>query len=505
MAQEVTSFYIREYRVDGASRLKKLEVEEAVYPFLGPSRTPDDVESARAALEKVYHDKGFQTVSVIVPHQDPRKGLIRLTVTESKIGRLRVNGAKFFRPSRIKHEAPSLAEGNVPDMKQLSKEIIALNRLPDRKVTPVLKAGIEPDTVDIDLNVEDKFPLHGSLELNNRYSANTTKTRLNGSLSYGNLFQLGHTIGSSFQIAPENLDDAQVYSGYYLARISDAASLMLQGTKQDSNVSTIGGAAVAGRGYVFGIRVLFDLPTKDKFYQNFNLGLDYKNLTENIVVNKKKKKDLIASPIEYYPLSASYGATWLENKAFTEFNASLNFHLRGIGSGQTDYANKRRDADGNYVFLRSDLTHIHDFKNTSQIFGKIQGQLASRPLVNGEQISGGGLETVRGYLEGTSLGDNGIFGSVEYRSPTLIGEASKTGSPENEWRFHTFADVGLLGIYKALPGQQERFGFASAGVGTRLKALNHLNGSIDLSVPFISQADTKAGDVRLTLRGWADF
>ncbi|MEI8038277.1 MAG: hypothetical protein WCJ14_07785, partial [Verrucomicrobiota bacterium] len=34
-AQEIASFYIREYRVEGAGRLQKLEVEQAVYPFLG--------------------------------------------------------------------------------------------------------------------------------------------------------------------------------------------------------------------------------------------------------------------------------------------------------------------------------------------------------------------------------------------------------------------------------------------------------------------------------------
>src|SRR6478609_8015452 len=168
-------FYIREYRVEGARRLKSLEVEEAVYPYLGPARTPGDVEQARVALEKVYHDKGFQTVSVVVPQQDPRRGVIRLEVVEGKVGRLRVNGARFFLPSKIKAEVPSLAEGSVPDMNRVSKEIVGLNRLADRRVTPVLRAGVEPGTVDIDLNVEDKLPLHGSLELNNRYSSNTSE------------------------------------------------------------------------------------------------------------------------------------------------------------------------------------------------------------------------------------------------------------------------------------------------------------------------------------------
>ncbi len=126
-AQEITSFYIREYRVEGARRLKNLEVEEAVYPFLGPARTPDDVEQARVALEKVYHAKGYQTVSVVVPQQDPRRGIIRLEVVESKVGRLRVNSALFFLPSVIKRDAPAMAEGKVPDMNRVGKEIVALN------------------------------------------------------------------------------------------------------------------------------------------------------------------------------------------------------------------------------------------------------------------------------------------------------------------------------------------------------------------------------------------
>src|SRR5829696_1792449 len=50
------AMYIREYRVLGSKHLPRIEVEEAVYPYLGPGRTFADVEQARAALEKAYHD-----------------------------------------------------------------------------------------------------------------------------------------------------------------------------------------------------------------------------------------------------------------------------------------------------------------------------------------------------------------------------------------------------------------------------------------------------------------
>src|SRR5688572_12121798 len=71
-AADAPAMYIREYRVLGTKQLPRIQVEEAVYPFLGPGRTFDDVEAARAALEKAYHDQGYKATQVIVPEQSGR-------------------------------------------------------------------------------------------------------------------------------------------------------------------------------------------------------------------------------------------------------------------------------------------------------------------------------------------------------------------------------------------------------------------------------------------------
>lgn len=500
-AQESSKFYIRQYKIEGGKRLSNLEAGAAVYPFLGPGRTPDDVEQARSALEKVYHDKGFQTVSVQIPEQDPRRGIIRLQVVEGKVARLRVSGAKWHLPSRVRKEVPSLAEGSVPNFKQVEKEIIAVNRLADRRVTPDLKPGADPGTVDIELKVADELPLHGSIELNNRYSADTSPLRINGSLSYANLFQLGHTLGLSAQVAPENTDDALVYSGYYLARVSDKASLMVNATKQDSDISTLGGAAVAGRGEILGLRAMIDMPGSEKFYQSFNIGIDYKNFDEDVVIGK----DVISSPIDYYPISANYSAGWVRDRHFTELNTSLNFHLRGMGDDEAAYGDKRYNASGSFIFLRADAAHTRDLKGGAQAFGKVQGQLSGGPLINSEQYAGGGLGTARGYLESTSLGDNGIFITTELRSPTLIGKGDTSPDPKDEWRFHAFYDGGITGIYDPLPGQKKLTGLSSIGVGSRLRVRGHYNASVDVAMPLIEQPNADDGDIRITFRGWADF
>ena len=498
------TLYIREFRVSGSRQLDGAEIGNVVYPYLGPLRTEEDVEKARAALEKAYHDKGYQTVSVEVPQQTGKKGIIYLKVVENKVGRLRVRDARYFLPSDIKKSVPSLAEGRVPNFNDVTREIIALNQLADRRVTPVLKPGVEPGTVDIDLNVKDTFPLHGSIELNNRYSPDTVPLRLNGSITYTNLWQLAHTAGFSFQVAPERPEDATIFSAFYIMPVPqvDGLSVMVMGTMQDSNVSTLGGAAVAGNGNILGIRAITRLPTRPGFYQSFSFGMDYKKFEEDVVVGDSA----ISTPIEYYPFVANYGATWTGKTGFTEFNGSFNFSARGLGSDVYEFDAKRYLADGAYIYFRGDLSRTQDLPGGFQLFGKVQGQGANAPLINSEQMAGGGLSTVRGYLESAALGDNGIFGSVELRTPSLIGKADPEGGEQAyEWRFYGFWDGGRLTLNEPLPEQQSSFKLSSWGVGSRLRLANHLHGSVDLALPLEPQGDVEEDDWMVTFRVWADF
>src|SRR5262249_39474639 len=159
-------FDILEYVVDGNSVLKIPDVEEAVYPFLGEQRTAADVDMAREELQRAYASRGFQTVQITIPEQAVDSGIIHLQVVENPSGRLRLAGSLSHSLADIRQTAPSLAEGKVPNTAEVQNDIVALNRQPDMKVTPRLKPGLAPGTVDVDLEVEDKFPAHATLETN---------------------------------------------------------------------------------------------------------------------------------------------------------------------------------------------------------------------------------------------------------------------------------------------------------------------------------------------------
>ncbi|HEX9242846.1 MAG TPA: POTRA domain-containing protein, partial [Anaeromyxobacter sp.] len=209
---------VTEYRLRGSTLLPAADAEEALAPYLGPGQTLESVEQARAAVEKAYSQAGWQAVTVAIRQQTVRDGVITLDVTETRIARLRVRGARWFSPSDVKALAPSVAEGTSPNFKSVVRDVFELNQLPDRRVMPMVRAGTAPGTMEVDLEVEDHLPLHGALELNDRTSAFTTPLRMNGALRYDNLFQLGHSLSFSFQTAPERPEDARVFAASYLAR-----------------------------------------------------------------------------------------------------------------------------------------------------------------------------------------------------------------------------------------------------------------------------------------------
>jgi POTRA domain, ShlB-type len=64
---------IAQYRVEGVHLLTEGEVGKAVHRFLGPDRTTDDVEKARAGPEKAYNAKGYQTIAVGTPLRQGRR------------------------------------------------------------------------------------------------------------------------------------------------------------------------------------------------------------------------------------------------------------------------------------------------------------------------------------------------------------------------------------------------------------------------------------------------
>jgi len=491
-------FDILEYVVDGNSALDVTAIEEAVYPFLGEQRTAGDVDMAREALEKAYQDKGYQTVQVVIPEQGIESGVIHLQVVENPVGRLRVVGSRFHSLEDIRQTAPSVAEGKVVNTNNIRADIVVLNRQPDLKVTPRLKAGAAPGTVDVDLEVEDKLPIHGSIEVNNQYNQNTEPLRVAGTVSYDNLWQEGHSVSLSYQVAPQRSSDGQVYSGTYLWPVDGTPlSVLAYGVKSDSDVAALAGTDVVGRGTIFGLRGIINLPGSENFYQTFTVGLDRKQLTQNVITAGTPSN----STVLYYPLSLAYAGTWQENDLITKAGGTINFAFPA-GSDSSKLDLQRFGALRNYIAAKVDVSRQQPLGGGYSVYGRLQGQYTNDPLLSSEQLSAGGTSTVRGYLEAERLGDYGAIGTIEFRTRSF----GKDIAPQiGDLHFLTFLDGGMLWLNQPLAGQRSSFRLASAGIGMRFSAFDTLNGAADIAVAAVDGAVTKMGATRVHFRLWSGF
>jgi hemolysin activation/secretion protein len=481
-------FAILEFVIDGNTVLPAPALEEAVYPFLGEDRVAGDVDRARDALERLYRERGYQTVQVSIPKQGVESKIIHLQVVENPVGRLRVVDSKYHTPSEIKQIAPSLAEGTVPNLTEVQRDIVALNQQADMKVTPRLKAGKAPGTVDVDLEVEDKLPLHGSIEINNQHNQQTSALRTAATISYDNLWQMGHSASFTYQVAPQNRNDAEVYSGSYLARIPHSDwSFLAYAVKSNSAVAALASTDVIGKGSIFGARAIVNLPGSDTFFQSLTIGIDRKDLSQNVITSGVPAD----APVLYYPMSVSYAPMWRDDdELITQANLSLNFALPGIGSDSRKFDVQRFDAQHQYFYAKALLTRTQPLLWGTQLFVRLEGQVANGALLSSEQESAGGAHNVRGYLEAERLGDNGLQASVELRSPLLDAYSY---SFLKDWRVAAFYDSAALWQNAPLPGEQDEFGLASAGIGTRFSMLDVLDGAVDLAFPIVDGASTRSG------------
>lgn len=480
-AQAALQFDILEFEIEGNTRLKATQVEAAVMPFMGEKRDMAAIEGARAALEKAYQNAGYLTVFVDVPEQRIDGGVVRLAVLEGRVDRLYVTGSRYFDQGRIRAIATELAEGTVPNFNVVQQQVAALSQTPERRVQPVLRPGREPGTVEAELKVTDKLPLGGSVEVNNAAAAGTEALRAAVNLHYDNLFQRDHSLSLTALTAPMRPSQSQVLVLNYLVPLGDGDSLSFSAVNSSSDIDSLGGTRVLGKGTTLGLRYGVNRVGSNAAH-GLSLGFDLKDLTEDV----QTSAGTLGSPLRYAPLQAAYNGSWWGEWGQQQLSASATFGLRPVwrqtrndcqladGSfGVADqFACKRRGADGGFTTLKLDWRGSTRVGPTEWAL-RVAGQIASQPLVSAEQFAVGGADSVRGYAESAASADYGVLASLELRSRNLAPALLKTFDganlpPFTELVVFGFGDVARVALIEPEPGQPHRSTLLGTGVGVRL-------------------------------------
>lgn len=483
-------FDVHEYRVLGNTVLSNRDIETVLYPLLGDHKTIADVETARAALEKAYHDRGFGTVFVDIPEQEIADQIVRLKVTEGRLNEVRIAGARYYSERKILAAVPAAAAGAVPNLPALQQQLSAVGvKTADRTVVPILKAGPVPGTVDLSLKVDDHLPLHGSIEFDNQNTPSTKPLRATVSLSYNNLFQDFDSLSAQYQVAPQEVSQVNVVAiNYAWGTGPGGLHPSVYFIDSNSDVPTVGTVGVLGKGQIAGARLAYFTDESPTAPQSITLGIDYKHFRQTISLASSSGVD---TPITYTNLSAAYAGSWTSDLFSGSLGSAANFGVRGTPNDPETFANKRFQGQANYFYIKLDGSLVAHLPAGFQLVFRGDGQFAAEPLITNEDFSITGADGVRGYLEAEVLADKGLKGSVQFESPMAKVHSFVLGD------MFVFYDAGRANIIDPLSGEPASTVVRSWGAGLNLLPSYWLNGVLTWADPLRTGPNTRRGDSRI--------
>jgi len=417
-------------------------------------------------IEGKYKEKGYFTTTVYVPEQEIKGGVIEIHIAEGKMGKLDVEGNKWFSADFISKFIHA-KKNEILNIKELARDILRLNKNPDLEVRAVLSQGKEPLSSDIALKVEGKVPWHLGLLQDNRGSRLTGKYRSMLYLRSSNVSGLGDSIFINSLYSGNSLGESLSYNlpiGTYGTKFGlDATYFKMKLGKEYKSYD------ITGTSQIYSPYFSWELALSEVFEAYTSLGMDIKS------IKKKMAGDTTANDQLRTPYFA-FNFSKIDSRGQTTFVPKFNFGTSGfLGASHRNHPTSSRAGTGGFFFkYEQSLNRMQKMPLESYLSIRTQLQLASHTLASSEQFQLGGMDSVRGYPEGDYLADAGGVVSFDWVFPMYgIPKSWKLPGENTPLRYQIepviFADVGGGKLKKALPGEKKDKLLAGIGGGLRMR------------------------------------
>ena len=478
---ETERFDIDRFNVEGNTLLAADELEELLKPFVGKGREYGDVQRALEALELRYRERGYSAVQVHVPEQE-LGGTVKLSVLESSIRRIRVQGGEFFDEANVRNALPGLREGGYPNAVAISENVQLANENPARQLDVVLKGTDEEGLVDVAVNVTDSNPQKFSLTLDNTGNNATGQHRIGLGYQHANLFNRDHVMSVNYATAVEKSSQVSIYSLSYrlpLYRLGDSIDVIVAKSDVDAGASeTVAGPlAFSGKGDIYGLRYNWLLRRQGEYSHRVVFGLDLKSFENTCtiggvaVIGGAPACGPAGVDVGIRPISATYSGQWAGLGSQTDFSLAYSQNWPGTSNGNAASISAARPspaggpgAPAAYRLYRLSGSHFMGFGEDWQFRAAASAQYTRDALISGEQFGIAGSTAVRGFSEREVARDTGFFTNFEIYTPNL---GAKVGLDGSSVRLLGFYDMGYA-TNNPLDGEnKQKSAISSTGLGLR--------------------------------------
>ncbi len=486
-----------------------------------------DIESFRQRLLKDLQDAGYVFATVSVYKHSLNLGFLKFRVHVGKKGEVTVVGNRWYTAKQILDSA-SWETGEKFNYRQLYTDLFDFNTKPDVRVNTKLMPKVDEygrRIIDVEMSIEDAFPLHGSLRLSNTGSTDDNDWRLRSTIQHLNLTRRNDILTFEWLTDPEELDQVNAFSGSYYLPLNDGRGLTLFGGYSTSEINDVAPELdIFGEGYYLGSQYSRVLKSTKKYNVDATVGWLYQFAQNRVSVSGQAVENEVTMSMPSLTIGYS-------EKEFDDYNGrnywsnTIQMSFAGkFGASETDEFAKYNGgtassgSDGDFIIDRFQFARFQKlFAGENEpgkwsLFFRLDAQLSDDNLVSPVQKGFGGANSVRGYGEREVSADAGFTGSVELQTPLVSNflpglqrtEEFLAANP-TDWKMHrlqfvAFYDFGRSQNNEVQGGDVRSENFSSVGAGLRLGLTKYSQMRFDYGVPLDNTVETRSGRGHLSLQ-----
>lgn len=497
--------YVERLKITGNTRFSEQQLAQAVQGTIatGPSQTtppkdpavfnrrfsPAELVRASEAITKLYTDRGYINSGAYVPAEVLQGANPEIRVVEGSLGTINVKVEPpgflwLARPLSANYVRRRLAR-LVPAPLQIDQLVDAVKLLEQDPLIGAISTELAPGTSTgssiLNVRVQQAPPLRATYAIDNGRSPSVGRLRQQINLSHANILGLGDRlqVGYNWTSGSRGLD-----LGYTIPLNPNNTTLsfnygssrgqVIEEPFQDLDIKS------RSRTYEVALRhplkqtssEAIALTLRGTHYQNEGVFLESFNEGVPLPFPSRGSDESGNTRIT----AIRFGQEWLKRGQRDVFSLQSEFSL---GLAALDATILSEPPDGRFLSWQGRGFWVHSFAPDTLFALKGQVQLASRPLVPVEQISIGGIDTVRGYRTSTLLADSGWFASAELYLPVL-----RIPKWQGVLQVVPFFDIGRgrnLGDEQPTPNS-----VMSTGIGLQWKMGDNFRARVDWGIPLIN-------------------
>jgi len=459
--------------------LKEPEFDRRMQPFFGKPIDQNLLKDIQTAVQTYYRRKGFPIVDPVFPPQTVARGVLQLVVIESKLGKVVFEGTNKWTKTGYLQKNLRLKQGEPIDERKLTSDLNWLNRNKFRSIDALYKPGEGRLESDLVIRTSERFPLGGSLSIDNTGNRLVGESRLSAGVDWGKAFGIHDHLLSYRFITDSEFEFLKAHVFNYSVFLPWRHTLTLSGSYADvkGNIPNVP-VTQQGSTYQANLRYGVPLPNIGSYRHELQLGADFRHLDNSLEFNFV---NIFAETTEIAQGMFGYSGLLPDDWGSTLVGAEV-YYSPGNLTGRNDdtaFGNSYPSAEADYAYARFNLERVT--RLMAGFSWRVSGayQIADGNLVPSEQLGLGGSFTVRGYEERMAAGAEGFLISNELRAPAFSVGKLFDKTAKDQLQVLGFFDYGQTSNRVLLANEDPHVLLKSAGAGLRYQVSRFLSVRFD--------------------------